>query len=153
MPKAATFRVSEYYDGGVVRIDQVRVPSKRVGYTNENGVLVAKVPAGVLEFEKGVRNAFTGTMPQWPLTGRLLVGIGINLPKRHYATMDVDNMAKAIVDAFKGLAYEDDAQIDSLFTSKSVSQKWSTWVAFRSMGSDTRTWLLEPVLVKVADAA
>ena len=153
MSKTSSIRVNEYYDGGVVRIEHVRVPSKRVGYTNENGVLVAKVPPGVPDFEAGIRRAFTGTMPRWPLTGRLLVGIGINLPKRNYVTMDVDNMAKAIVDAFKGVAYEDDAQIDCLVTSKSVAQRWSTWVAFRTLGTDTKSWFLEPMLIKVPDAA
>ncbi len=67
--------------------------------------------------------------------------------------MDVDNMAKSIVDAFKGVAYMDDAQIDCLFTSKSIADKWSTWVAFHSLGSDVKTWFLEPMLIKVADAA
>ena len=115
--KTVSFRVSDYYDGGVVRLERVRVPSKRVGYKNENGVLVAKVPVGVPEFEDAIRKAFSGTMTSWPLAGRILVGIGLNLPKIEYETKDVDNMAKAILDAFKGIAYADDSQIDSLFIS------------------------------------
>ena len=146
------FRVSAYYDGGVVRLEHVRVPSKRVGYKQENGVFVATVPVGVPKFEEAIRNAFSGTMPPWPLAGRLLVGIGLNLPKKDYQATDVDNMAKAIVDAFKGVAYADDSQIDCLFTSKSVAETWSTWIAFKTLGRDPKSWFLEPMLEKIHDA-
>ena len=151
--KIASYRVRDYYDGGVARLDRVRVPSKRVGYKNENGVLVAKVPAGVPEFETSIRKAFLGTMPAWPLVGRLLVAIGLNLPKKEYEAKDVDNMAKALLDAFKGVAYEDDLQIDALFVTKSISPDWSAWIAFKTLGDDQKTWFLEPMLEKVQDAA
>ncbi len=152
-PKTSSYRVNDYYDGGVVRLEGVRVPSKRVGYKNENGVLVAQVPTGVPGFEDAIRNAFSGTMVTWPLAGRLLVGIGINLPKKEYKAMDVDNMAKAIIDAFKGVAYADDSQIDCLFTSKTISTGWSTWIAFKTLGDDARSWFLEPMLEKLPSAA
>jgi Holliday junction resolvase RusA-like endonuclease len=145
-PRNAKYRVREYYDGGIVRLDQVRVPSKRVGYKIENGIHVAKIPVGVPEFEDGIRQAFHGTMAAWPLVGRLLVGIGLNLPKKEYQSTDVDNMAKAILDAFKSVAYADDSQIDCLFVSKSISDKWSTWIAFKTLGDDPKSWFLEPML-------
>ena len=152
-PKTSSYRVSDYYDGGVVRLERVRVPSKRVGYKNVNGVLVAKVPTGVPEFEKAISKTFSGAMVSWPLAGRLLVGIGINLPKKEYNAMDVDNMAKSIIDAFKGVAYADDSQIDCLFTSKTISTGWSTWIAFKTLGVDKRSWFLEPMLEKFPSAA
>ncbi len=148
-PKTAPYRVSNYYDGGVVQLNQVTVPSKRVGYKNKNGILVANVPAGIPEFEEAIQKNFPGVMSNWPLAGRLLVGIGINLPKTEYENKDVDNMAKAILDAFKGVAYADDVQIDCLFISKSISQKWSTWIAFKTLGNDPKSWFLEPMFEKI----
>jgi Holliday junction resolvase RusA-like endonuclease len=145
--------VRDYYDGGVVRLERVPVPSKRVGYKSENGVLVAKVPVGVTEFETAIRKAFLGTMPAWPLVGRLLVAIGLNLPKKEYEAKDVDNMAKAVLDAFKGVAYADDLQIDALFVSKSISPEWLAWIAFKTLGNDQKSWFVEPMLEKVQDAS
>ena len=90
-------------------------------------------------------------MTSWPLIGRILVGISLNLPKSEYNAKDVDNMAKAILDAFKGAAYADDSQIDCLFITKSISEEWSTWIAFKTLGDNPRSWLLEPMLEKIPD--
>ena len=95
------------------------VPSKRVGYKRENGILVANVPSGVDEFEAEVKRCFAEDPYEgWPLKVRLLMGIKIYLPKSRYLSTDVDNMTKTIMDAFCGIAYEDDKQIDSLFVAK-----------------------------------
>jgi len=85
------------------------------------------------------------------MKGRLLVGISIKLPKSHYQSTDVDNMAKTILDAFRGIAYEDDRQIDALFVSKSESPKCQVWVALKSLGQDPRSWFIEPMMVRLPD--
>ena len=144
--KESSARIRDYYDGGLIRLDDVVVPSKRVGYKKEGSVFIATVPLGVPAFEEAIRLNFQTPLPNWPLLGRILVGIAINLPKSEYATKDLDNMAKSIVDAFKGIAYEDDNQIDCLFVSKNVAQKWQVLVALKSLGDNPKSWFLEPVL-------
>jgi Holliday junction resolvase len=151
--KTVRFRVADYYDGGLVRLDDLEIPSKRVGYKKQDGVLVATVPLGVPAFEDAVREIFSGSAGEgWPLKGRLLVGIGISLPKSAYRSKDVDNMAKAILDAFCGIAYEDDKQIDALFVSKSESSKWQVWMAFKTLGDAPQSWFIEPMMVQIQNS-
>ena len=144
--KQSTARVRDYYDGGLIQLNNVVVPSKRVGYKKEGNLLVAAVPLGVPAFEEAIRLNFATPLPKWPLVGRVLVAIAINLPKSEYATKDVDNMAKAILDAFKGIAYGDDKQIDCLYVSKTVAEEWRVLMALKSLGDDPKSWFLEPVL-------
>jgi Holliday junction resolvase RusA-like endonuclease len=139
--KKVQLRVSGFYDGGLIRLDDVEIPSKRVGYKQQDGVLVAKVPLGVPEFEAAIAATFGGSNKSgWPLKGRLLVAISVELPKSNYASKDVDNMAKSILDAFCGIAYDDDKQIDALYVSKCVSPKWRAWIAIKSLGDSPKTW-------------
>ncbi|MFM9913881.1 MAG: RusA family crossover junction endodeoxyribonuclease [Methylophilaceae bacterium] len=146
----ANYRVSDFYDGGLIRLDNVEVPSKRVGYKEENGVFIAKVPLGVPAFEKSIAEIFGNpNNKNWPLSGRLLVGIGITMPKSAYLTKDVDNMAKSILDAFRGIAYQDDKQIDSLFVSKSLGKAWQVWIALKSLSDNQKSWFIEPMLIKI----
>lgn len=144
--KESSAKVRDYYDGGMIHLHNVVVPSKRVGYKKEGNLIVAKVPLGVPAFEDAIRLNFATPLPSWPLQGRILVAIAINLPKSEYASKDVDNMAKAVIDAFKGIAYHDDKQIDCLFVSKNVAQEWRVLVALKSLGDNPKSWFLEPVL-------
>lgn len=146
-------KVNSFYDGGVIHLKNTQVPSKRVGYREKDGVLVAKVPIGVQEFETGVRAAFSEPDPPWPYKDKLLIVIGITMPKRAYETTDVDNMAKSILDAFVGIIYEDDKQIDGLYVSKSMSSKWEVMMAVKNLKPGSNSWFVEPMWHVLGDAA
>ena len=103
-----TFRVKDYWDGGLVHLTNLRVPSKRVDHKKKDGVLIARVPLGVPELEAAIRETFAEPVLDRPMEGRLLVGIGLSMPESEYRKRDVYYMAKSILDAFCGLAYEDD---------------------------------------------
>ena len=145
------FRVKEFYDGGLIQLKNMTVPSKRVGYKKQDGILVAKVPLGVPQFEESIKEIFSNPANDWPLKGRLLVGIGIHLPKKDYKVKDVDNMAKAILDAFCGIVYEDDKQIDCLYVSKDIAEEWSVWIVLKTLGDDPQSWFIEPMMVQVTE--
>jgi len=101
-------------------------------------------------FESAIVAAFGGSKKSgWPLHGRLFVAVSIEMPKSSYLVKDVDNMAKSILDAFRGIAYDDDKQIDSLFVSKCVSAKWRVWIALKKLGDSPKTWFVEPLMAKV----
>jgi len=144
-------RVREFYDGGLIQLNNITVPSKRVGYKKQDGILIAKVPLGVPQFEEAIKEIFSELENDWPLKGRLLVGIAIHLPKKDYKVKDVDNMAKAILDAFCGIAYEDDKQIDCLYVSKDIAEEWSVWIALKTLGNDSKSWFIEPMLTTVSE--
>lgn len=139
-----------YYDGGLIRINDVEVPAKRVGYKKEGDLLIASVPFGARKFEGSVREAFLNhDSPAWPMSGRLFVAIGIMLPKSAFSVTDVDNLAKTLLDAFCGIAYKDDKQIESLFVNKSIHPKWSVWIGLHTIPEDeSKTWLVEPLMVR-----
>ncbi len=46
--------------------------------------------------------------------------LSISVTKKRYKTVDVDNLAKFVLDALTGVAYEDDSQIASLIVNKNI---------------------------------
>lgn len=52
----------------------------------------------------------------WDRRSRYAVDIGVHLPTRRRA--DIDNYAKAVLDALHGAAYEDDSSVDELVARK-----------------------------------
>ncbi|MDQ3269340.1 MAG: RusA family crossover junction endodeoxyribonuclease [Pseudomonadota bacterium] len=147
--KIPKLTVRDYYDGGLIHITDVEIPSKRVGYKKEGEILIASVPFGARQFEERVREEFLNhNNPAWPMSGRLFMAIGILMPKSAFSITDVDNLAKTLLDAFCGIAYHDDKQIESLFVNKSMQQKWSVWIGLHTIShSEEKTWLVEPLML------
>jgi Holliday junction resolvase RusA-like endonuclease len=50
------------------------------------------------------------------------VFLGITMKERRFKEVDVDNLAKSILDCLNGIVYEDDAQVSSLIVNKYVHQ-------------------------------
>lgn len=142
-------RANGYYDGGLIRITDVEVPAKRVGYKKQGDTLVASVPFGAKHFEASVREAYADNAnPMWPMKGRLFVAIGIAMPKSAFGVTDVDNLAKTLLDAFCGVAYHDDKQVESLFINKSVDSCWSVWIGLHTITDQEAPWVVQPVLLQ-----
>ncbi len=141
--------LNKYYDC-LIQLDDARVPSKRVGYKEDNGILVAKVPIGAREFEKQIREHFKKNKgPNWPYSGRLLMVIGISMSEKDFVSTDVDNVTKTLLDAFKGILYEDDSEIVSLFVNKVVGDSGHL-IALKVLGKEDKAWVVPHMLEAVS---
>lgn len=91
----------------------------------------AYTPKGTREYERLIRKAFENAprRPPEPLSGPIAVCIMTyrQLPKSTPKSVssepdthkpDIDNVAKIVLDALNGIAWEDDAQVVSLTVSK-----------------------------------
>jgi Holliday junction resolvase RusA-like endonuclease len=130
-----------------VWLTEVVVPAKRVRYRVEPSGVVAEAWAsnGVREFERLFREFFGGPKgdPRWPFRGRLLVAISVSLPEAEAETKDVDNIAKSILDACKGVVFQSDAQVHALFVEKkAVSAPPMVVIGFRLLPEGENAWYL-----------
>lgn len=48
------------------------------------------------------------------------VYLSISVNKKRYHEVDVDNLAKTVLDCLKGIAFEDDCQVSSLIVEKHI---------------------------------
>lgn len=56
--------------------------------------------------------------PLWPFKGRLHLQFSVSDKLSRLNKIDLDNLAKAILDSLQGIVFEDDAQIDTLVATK-----------------------------------
>jgi Holliday junction resolvase RusA-like endonuclease len=57
---------------------------------------------------------------KWPYKGKLLLHVGVAGIKKIYGQKDVDNLLKSVFDAFKGIVFENDDQIELVICSKYI---------------------------------
>lgn len=57
---------------------------------------------------------------RWPYTEKLLLAVGVSGIKKVYELKDIDNLLKSIFDAFKGIVFEDDNQIEIVIAFKHI---------------------------------
>jgi crossover junction endodeoxyribonuclease RusA len=53
-----------------------------------------------------------------PLPGPIMLGISFYVQNKR--AVDIDNLAKAVMDGLNGVAYRDDAQVEQLFVTRQV---------------------------------
>lgn len=56
----------------------------------------------------------------WPYTGKLLLTVGVSGIKKVYGAKDLDNLLKSVFDAFKGIVFDDDNQIEIVIAFKQI---------------------------------
>jgi Holliday junction resolvase RusA-like endonuclease len=149
----AKFWLDEFWSSAVL-LTEVVVPAKRVRYRVEPSGVVAEAWAsqGVKDFERMFREFFGGPKadPRWPFRGRLLVAISVSLPETEVETKDVDNIAKSILDACKGVVFESDAQVHALFVQKKAARaRPMAMIGLRLLPEGESTWYM-PLFGKVA---
>ncbi len=59
--------------------------------------------------------------PKWPFKGRLQVQFSVSDKQSRLNDIDLDNLAKAILDSLQGVVFENDAQIDVLIATKNFT--------------------------------
>ena len=118
-----TFHQNPFYNDLFGTFD-TQIPSRRFGYKKdaEGKPTITSLPKSTREFQAKIKAILSDRpKPEWPHTGRLLIAILVHLTKKEYRIKDIDNLAKSLLDAMKGIVFKDDVQIDSLHIVKQVS--------------------------------
>lgn len=130
-----TYYQNPYYDN-VFGTLYVNVPSKRTRYKQDENKKIIKIyeaPSSA-NFEKEMKKWLSSEPdPGWPFKGELFLVISVRLTKKEYLRKDVDNIAKTIIDSLKGVVYEDDTQISSLYVNKRISDVGGFFVAVKCL--------------------
>lgn len=79
---------------------------------------------------------------------KLIVAIHIFGKESYIKKADVDNFAKFILDAFKGVIYKDDKQIYNLIVSKENGKGDGVWIGIREMKDDLPLYPYIPLMYK-----
>lgn len=110
-------------------IPGVAVPKARARTVAQGGRVHSYTPEATKAWEQAVQWAAKPHRPESPLTCPLAVAMVFYLPKpkrgkRQYPSVrpDIDNYAKAILDALNGVMWADDGQIVQLTVSKSYGE-------------------------------
>lgn len=70
----------------------------------------------------------------WPYREKIMIVFSVTGPIEYLSSIDVDNVAKAILDICKGILFEDDRQVFSLIAEKHVKPEQPGFVlALRKM--------------------
>ena len=137
-----TFHQNPFYNDLFGNIG-IQVPSKRVGYKQDAAgkATITSLPKGTRKFEAEIKAfLFDELKPEWPHTGRLLIAILVHLTKKEYRIKDIDNIAKSLLDAMKGIVFKDDVQVDALHIVKQVSDKDGFLVGIKLLSDDSTAW-------------
>ncbi len=120
----------------------INIPSTRSGYKNtDSGAIQNPITTSVKEFRNSI-NLWLAESPEpnWPSTTRLLVAVQFGLTQKNYSEKDIDNITKSLVDALKGIVYEDDNQIDTLHVQKYISETDSFMVGIKELKEEDPGW-------------
>jgi Holliday junction resolvase RusA-like endonuclease len=107
------FYINPFYDGVMMfKLKNPVPPKQRKGKAQNN------------EFEKYLRNHLCSVQHQsrWPLTTKILICLSATGPEKWIENCDIDNIAKAVLDCFKGIVIEDDKQVYALFADKRIDE-------------------------------
>lgn len=124
----------------VIAIKPIKVPSKRPEYKcDENGKIInGNLSKSYIEFEKLVKSALSVRKnPTSPYEDYLQVVIELHVTEGDFDKKDIDNMAKTLLDSFKGCIYKDDSQIVSLSIIKKDTKEPGFIFGVRRSGIDS----------------
>ena len=138
-----TFYQNPFYESLFGNLNAV-VPSKRIGYKQNEKKHITRITVtpSSIDFENQLKKALSEDKdPKFPFKGNLFLAISIALSKKDYETKDLDNMIKTLFDGMKGIVYEDDSQICSVFVNKYITdRKQGFMVGIRELSEKERGW-------------
>jgi Holliday junction resolvase RusA-like endonuclease len=136
--KITTYRQNPNIDFLFGYFGNMAVPTKQGGYkpiemieTREDGTEIIlndfyiKKPDtnAIVEFKKYIqvvarKNFNESNIIKMPNDVQVHMSISVN--KKRYYEVDVDNLAKTVLDCIKGIAFDDDSQVSSLIVEKHI---------------------------------
>ena len=128
---------------------KIEIPSTRSGYKN-NPQTGKSFPNPITDGVHKFRNSIETWLKQkpdktWPCKCRLLVAIQFGLTSKGYKDKDIDNITKSLIDALKGVVYNDDQQIDCLHVTKYKSEQNSFMVGIKKLTENNPAWYFPPL--------
>jgi Holliday junction resolvase RusA-like endonuclease len=113
--QAVPFYQNPFYDDIMLfMLDQPVPPKQRKGKAQRR------------DFEKWFRGQFEQMKSKkvgWPYTDRLMIVFSVTGPITYLENVDIDNVAKMVLDGCKGIVFKDDRQIFSLIAEKHIAPK------------------------------
>lgn len=138
-----TFYQNPFYDSLFGNLNIV-VPSKHLGYKQNEKRRITEVfgTPSSRNFENYLKQALSEDKdPKFPFKGKLFLAISLAMSKKDYETKDVDNIIKTLFDAMKGIVYEDDSQICSVFVNEYVTDRTPGFmIGIRELSKKERGW-------------
>lgn len=97
------------------------VQSRALGVAGHYEFILPEVTSQAKVYKQRLRDYFRQTMPISPLAGEFDVEIALYL-NVNFPAIDLDNVAKAVLDGLKGHVFIDDAQVMRLLVEKHWSE-------------------------------
>ena len=107
------------------------------------------------ELKKSIGENLTKDCP-FPLAQKVEVYISVSMDEKRIANVDIDNLAKFILDCMKGLVFEDDVQVQSLLVTKDVNPFMpinSIMIGVRKINSPEDSWFKNVKLLIMKDVS
>ncbi|MGH8027548.1 MAG: RusA family crossover junction endodeoxyribonuclease [Pseudoxanthomonas sp.] len=82
------------------------------------------------------RKDFHAARPRWGDFSVHIVMLYVGEPPH----MDLDNLAKAMLDCAVGAAFHDDSQVARLLVERRVSEREGVWMRVSALGPETQGW-------------
>ena len=124
------------------------VPSKRIRYKIDKKAKAIKIylTQSSRRFEESMRKSLSkNPHPKWPYKGNILISISASLSKKDWETKDIDNIAKSILDALKGIVFIDDIQVSVLHIIKYPSKYTGFMLGVKELQKDNYASYFPPL--------
>lgn len=141
-----TLHDNPFYDFVFASVDDL-IPSTRTGFKNCSTLNPESPSVGKFREQlKGYFQEYPDALV--PFKSRVLISLSIGLKQKEYEKIDIDNMTKSLIDAFKGIAYENDIQVDVLHVVKykSDDNRWN--VGIKGLKDDDLIWYYPPLYLE-----
>ncbi len=124
MNEAVTFYQNPDFDELFIFYDEEVFTSKEIFKPVEGGLYERKNKTSAITFIAKIKQILEdGKKDNWPYKQNLMICIGVSGTKSLYGDRDIDNMVKPILDALKGIVFNDDSQVHLLIASKHIWDK------------------------------
>lgn len=144
-----TFYQNLFYDSLFGDLN-IGIPSKHLAYKQNKKKRIVKITEtpGSRDFENYLGQALLGNKdPNFPFKDKLFLAISIAMSKKEYKTKDLDNVVKTLFDAMKGIVYEDNSQICSVFVNKYITDRTPGFmIGIKKLSEKERGWYV-PILL------
>jgi Holliday junction resolvase RusA-like endonuclease len=119
------------------------IPSTRSGFKKLWGgfAILNRESKRIHQFRQEVRD-YLREVPQFQVPSKrpILISLAIGLTPKQYKKIDIDNMVKSVLDALKGVVYDNDIQVNVLHVVKyqADDDRWN--IGIKQLSDDDQLW-------------